>query len=117
MVFKFFFFFFPKTVTGILMFGPPGTGKTLMARAVAASCGAAFLNVQISAIESMWVGESQRNIRGLFSLARKLSPCVIFVDEVDALLRSRSQASHWAQNNLNECTCFTPPFFSFDLDV
>ncbi|KAI9105588.1 P-loop containing nucleoside triphosphate hydrolase protein [Phlyctochytrium arcticum] len=92
-----------KSTTGILMFGPPGTGKTLLARAVAAESGANFLNVQMSDIQSMWVGENEKNVKALFSLARKLTPCVIFIDEIDALLRARQrgQANH-VTNTINE---------------
>jgi ATP-dependent 26S proteasome regulatory subunit len=59
-----------------------GTGKTLLARATAAECGASFLVVGPSAVMSKWVGESVRVIRACFSLAAKLAPCVLFLDEV-----------------------------------
>ena len=92
-----------QSTTGILLFGPPGTGKTLLARAVAAESGANFLNVQMSHVSSMWVGENEKNVRALFSLARKLKPCVIFVDELDALLRARqSFQPAYATNTINE---------------
>ncbi|KAJ3097042.1 hypothetical protein HDU96_000559 [Phlyctochytrium bullatum] len=92
-----------QSTTGILLFGPPGTGKTMLARAVAAESGANFLNVQMSSVQSMWVGENEKNVKALFSLARKLRPCVIFVDEIDALLkvRQRFQPS-WVTNTINE---------------
>ncbi|KAJ3107650.1 hypothetical protein HDU97_003644 [Phlyctochytrium planicorne] len=92
-----------QSTTGILLFGPPGTGKTMLARAVAAESGANFLNVQMSNVQSMWVGENEKNVKALFTLARKLRPCVIFVDEIDALLRvrQRSQPS-WVTNTINE---------------
>lgn len=61
---------------------PAGTGKTLLARAAAAECGASFLSISPSSILSKWVGDGVRNVRALFSLAAKLSPCVVFVDEV-----------------------------------
>lgn len=63
-----------------------GTGKTLLARAAAAECGASFLAIQPSTVASKWLGDGVRYVRAVFSLAAKLSPCVLFVDEVDALL-------------------------------
>lgn len=93
-----------QTTTGILLFGPPGTGKTLLARAVAAEAGANFLNVQMSHLQNYYVGENEKNVRALFSLARKMSPCVIFVDEIDALLKSRRGGllPSYAINTINE---------------
>ena len=59
-----------------------GTGKTLLARAAAAECGAAFLAIQPSTVTSKWFGDSVRYVKAAFSLAAKLAPCVLFVDEV-----------------------------------
>lgn len=67
-----------------------GTGKTLLARAVAAECGASFLTISPSTVASKWLGDGVRSVRAIFSLAAKLSPCVLFVDEVDAILSRRS---------------------------
>lgn len=75
--------------TGVLLFGPPGTGKTLLARAAAAESGAAFLEISLSSLSSKWYGDSTKLVRAAFSLADKLSPCVLFIDEVDALLGRR----------------------------
>ena len=83
-----------ESVSGVLLFGPPGTGKSLLAKAVANECNASFLAINLASIFEMWVGEGEKNIKGLFSLARKLAPCVIFLDEVDALLQSRSISPH-----------------------
>lgn len=80
------------SVSGILLFGPPGTGKTMLARAVAAQSGANFISVNSSSIFDMYVGEGEKNTKALFTLARKIAPCIIFVDEVDALLDSRSNS-------------------------
>lgn len=82
-----------ETVSGILLFGPPGTGKTMLAKAVASESGANFLNITHATIFDKYVGESEKNVRAIFSLARKLSPCVIFIDEVDGLFENRGSGS------------------------
>jgi AAA+ superfamily predicted ATPase len=76
---------------GLLMYGPPGCGKTFIARAVAGELGARFLPVSFADIIDMFVGQSERNIHELFSLARRSAPCVLFLDEVDAIGQKRSQ--------------------------
>ena len=75
--------------TGLLLHGPPGTGKTLLARALAKELDSFFLEVNIEQLFSKWVGESEKLASAVFSLAHKLPSCVIFIDEVDALLSSR----------------------------
>lgn len=77
------------TTSGVLLFGPPGTGKTLLAKAIAKECGCNFLCVTTSELLDMYVGQSEKRIKALFSLARKLSPCVIFFDEVDSVVGRR----------------------------
>ncbi|KAF9934393.1 hypothetical protein FBU30_002217 [Linnemannia zychae] len=77
-------------LSGLLLFGPPGTGKTLLAKAVARESGARMLEIKASDIFDMYVGEGEKNVSAVFSLARKLSPCVIFLDEVDSIFRARS---------------------------
>lgn len=76
-------------IPGVLLFGPPGTGKTMLAKAVAKESGSRMLDIQASDIYDMYVGQGEKNVRAIFSLARKLSPCVIFIDEVDSLMSKR----------------------------
>ncbi|KAH9042287.1 26S proteasome regulatory complex ATPase RPT4 [Lactarius hengduanensis] len=70
---------------GVLLYGPPGTGKTLLARAVAATLETNFLKVVSSAIVDKYIGESARVVREMFGYAREHEPCVIFMDEIDAI--------------------------------
>jgi SpoVK/Ycf46/Vps4 family AAA+-type ATPase len=76
---------------GLLLYGPPGCGKTFIARAVAGELGAHFISVSFADVIDMFVGQSERNIHELFGLARRNAPCVLFLDEVDALGQKRSQ--------------------------
>merc|ERR1719197_1047427 len=74
-----------KAPKGVLLYGPPGTGKTLLARAVANNIDASFLKVVASAIVDKYIGESARLIREMFGYARDHQPCIIFMDEIDAI--------------------------------
>jgi 26S proteasome regulatory subunit T4 len=74
-----------KAPKGVLLYGPPGTGKTLLARAVASNIDANFLKCVASAIVDKYIGESARVIREMFGYARDHQPCIIFMDEIDAI--------------------------------
>lgn len=78
-----------EKISGALLYGPPGTGKTLLAKAVAKESGSTVLEVSGSQIMDKYVGEGEKNVTAIFSLARKLSPCIVFLDEADAVFSSR----------------------------
>lgn len=78
--------------SGILLYGPPGTGKTLVAKAVATECNLSFLSVQGPELLNMYVGQSEQNVREVFSRARSAAPCVLFLDELDSLAPNRGVA-------------------------
>ncbi|MBN3321303.1 ATD1A protein, partial [Atractosteus spatula] len=81
---------------GVLLYGPPGCGKTLIAKATAKASGCQFINLQASTLTDKWYGESQKLTAAVFSLAVKIQPCIIFIDEIDSFLRSRSSMDHEA---------------------
>jgi len=78
---------------GVLLYGPPGTGKTLLAKAVATESNANFISIKGPEIMSKWVGESEKAIRMIFKKARQSSPCIIFLDEIDAIAPKRGHFS------------------------
>ncbi|KAL7802435.1 AAA domain-containing protein [Trichoderma aethiopicum] len=85
-------------INGCLLYGPPGTGKTMLAKAVAKESGANMLEISGASINDKWVGESEKLIRAVFTLAKKLTPCVVFIDEADSLLASRSMFTNRASH-------------------
>jgi len=74
---------------GLLLFGPPGNGKTLLAKALSTESSCHLINISASSLTSKWVGEGEKLVKTLFSVARKIQPCIIFMDEIDSLLSSR----------------------------
>ena len=94
-----------STPKGILLYGPPGTGKTLIAKAVAKMTESNFISVKGPELLSKWVGESEKGVREIFRKARQAAPCIIFFDEVDAIVPRRgsgSSDSHVTENVVSQ---------------
>lgn len=105
-----------KPPKGVLLYGPPGTGKTMLARAMAGESGVAFISASASSFVTIWQGSGPQNVRDLFSRARKYAPAVVFIDEIDAIGKTRAGAAGGAEaseNTLNalltEMDGFTSP--------
>lgn len=82
--------------SGVLLYGPPGCGKTMLAKALAHESGACFINLHISTLTEKWYGDSNKLVNAVFSLARKLQPTIVFIDEIDAVLGQRRSGEHEA---------------------
>jgi cell division protease FtsH len=89
---------------GVLMVGPPGTGKTLMARAVAGEAEVPFISVTGSSFVELFVGVGAARVRDLFAEARKRAPCIIFIDEIDAIGQRRASGGAYVSNDEREQT-------------
>lgn len=81
---------------GVLLYGPPGCGKTMIAKSTAKEAGCRFINLEVSSLTDKWYGESQKLVNAVFSLAAKIQPCIIFIDEIDSFLRVRDSSDHEA---------------------
>lgn len=85
---------------GILLYGPPGCGKTYIAKATAGEINARFISIGLHDILDMWIGNSEKNLHGIFELARRNKPCVLFFDEVDAMGASRADLKQSAMRHV-----------------
>jgi transitional endoplasmic reticulum ATPase len=79
---------------GVLLHGPPGTGKTLLAQAIARESGVNFIPIQGPELFSQWLGESEESVRHIFNVANRTEPCIIFFDQLDAVIPKRSDLEH-----------------------
>ena len=94
-----------ETPKGILLYGPPGTGKTLIAKALATMTESNFISIKGPELLSKWVGESEKGVREIFRKARQAAPCIIFLDEIDALVPRRGSSgsgSHVTENVVSQ---------------
>lgn len=93
-------------IGGAILYGPPGTGKTQLSRVLARESNAVMISVSGADISIMYVGESEKAIQGLFSLARMICPCIVFIDEADTLFRSRKSTDKgWERSQINQLLC------------
>ncbi|HEY9849817.1 MAG TPA: ATP-dependent zinc metalloprotease FtsH4 [Leptolyngbyaceae cyanobacterium] len=89
---------------GVLLVGPPGTGKTLLAKAVAGEAGVPFFSISGSEFVELFVGVGSSRVRDLFDQAKKMAPCIIFIDELDAIGKSRNSGGFYGGNDEREQT-------------
>jgi len=93
-------YFGVKPGGGILLYGPPGCGKTMLAAAAAAECDAVFINLKVSDIKDKYVGESEKNVKEVFTAARSYDKAILFFDEIDSLAGERSASSEGHERSL-----------------
>ena len=93
-----------KTPKGALLVGPPGTGKTLLAKAVAGEANVPFLSISGSDFVEMFVGVGASRVRDLFEQAKQKAPCIVFIDEIDAIGRARGKNAGFSGNDERENT-------------
>ncbi|XP_065324951.1 uncharacterized protein LOC135931638 isoform X1 [Gordionus sp. m RMFG-2023] len=89
-----------STPKGVLLFGNPGCGKTLITKAIANEIGCPIIILDFSVILDKWYGESEKLVKALFSLAEKIQPCIIFIDEIDCILSTRNSNDHEVSTRL-----------------
>jgi len=100
---------------GILFYGPPGTGKTMLAKAVAGEANVMFLATEGNKFESKWVGDSAKNVHKLFKAARKYAPSVVFIDEIDAVIKDRSSVGPGQRGTDDIVTALLAEMDGFDV--
>ncbi len=84
----------PGLRSGLLLYGPPGCGKTMLARAIAGELGTRFLGISLAELLDRWPGSAERNLHQVFAAARRAAPCLLFIDELDALDHKRSRSTN-----------------------
>lgn len=88
--------------SGLLLYGPPGTGKTTIARVLATEANASFFSLDASEVKSMWLGETEQNIARIFDEARRHRPAIIFIDEIESLIKKRGDGSTWDDDHTTQ---------------